>query len=644
MIQARVVELEAVKAEKESIYQSKLETLNTAEAEPGRLERQIASIENASVSIKNDENSILKKIQVFNDDCNQQAQKKNDLLKLKTTILEKLELSRQTLEERERDIQAVSANLERAKSAAQDLVIKKNEYNIRTKELESQLRHSNDQLTLITKDYEGLTRQLKKKTIVLDLVRQNIPGLESQLKDQEMLLKNSQDERGNKKKELTKLKEENDYHIARLLTQEDVEKEKKEELEKIIEEVDELENKVAQCIAEGKKQAKLLSLLSAQRDIKARENSRIESKDKEAKHQVRTKELVILDLTKRCNEITNRLKEFSALYEVVKNERNKYVNLIQSSAQALAEMREKIRILQNEVEILSNERAAKDLALTKERNAHQQAQNQRDALRQDLNRLLSEYRSRQGTVEQQIQEIDKLNVVINNLEKEMLQLKARYEHAVEERNITGVQLIDRNDELCILYERSNQQLETLKKGELILIKLEENIRLLRLYYEELNRKYIVANNKIPTKNNMEKRILALKQELDKENKLTEDYSSKLEDPNNKERWRPLEGADLDMEQLVAKIQILEKRLDEKRELVLEKELILEEITNLTEKLRNQALNKRESAKLLADELNDLHSKIREVTKKMLASVSELSMYQVILLFPFNIETSTILFA
>jgi hypothetical protein len=569
-----------------------------------------------------------KKIEVFVDDSKSQEQKKADLLKLKTNILEKLELNRQTLEERERDIQAVSMNLEKSKATSHDLITRKIELNIRKKDLENQLRHANDQLMLMTKDYEGLARQLKKKTIVLDLVKQNIPGLESQLKDEEMLVKNSLDDKINKKKELNKLKEENDYHIARLLTQEDIEKEKKDELEKIIEEVDDLENKVAQCIAEGKKQSKLLSLLSAQRDIKARENARIESKDKEAKHQVRTKELVILDLTKRCNEITNRLKEFSALYEVVKNERNKYVNLIQSSAQALAEMREKIRILQNEVEILSNERAAKDLALTKERNAHQQAQNQRDALRQDLNRLLSEYRSRQGTVEQQIQEIDKLNVVINNLEKEMLQLKSRYEHAVEERNITGVQLIDRNDELCILYERSNQQLETLKKGEMILIKLEENIRLLRLYYEELNRKYVVAKNKIPFRNSMEKKIIGLQQELEKERKATEESSSKLEDPANLTRWRPLEGTDLDLEQLIAKIQILERRLDEKRESVLEKELILEEISNLTDKLRNQALSKRENAKLLADELNDLHSKIRDVTKKMLASVSELSMYQV----------------
>ena len=47
------------------------------------------------------------------------------------------------------------------------------------------------------------------------------------------------------------------------------------------------------------------------------------------------KELIILDLTKKCNETNNRLKEFSALYDVVKNERNKYVNLIQASARPL---------------------------------------------------------------------------------------------------------------------------------------------------------------------------------------------------------------------------------------------------------------------------------------------------------------------
>lgn len=71
-------------------------------------------------------------------------------------------------------------------------------------------------------------------------------------------------------------------------------------------------------------------------------------------YQVKMKQLVIADLSKRCNDTNNRLKEFSALYDVVKNERNKYVNLIQASHQALAEMKEKIKILHNEVFPCSN--------------------------------------------------------------------------------------------------------------------------------------------------------------------------------------------------------------------------------------------------------------------------------------------------
>ncbi len=227
MIQNKVIELENIKKEKEAILQTKLESLNSAEAEPGRLQRQIASIENASVSIKNDENALLKKMNNFQEDLSTQAARKNELIKLRTNVLEKLELNRQTLEERERDIHSVSINLEKAKALSHDLVTKKVELNIRKKDLENQLRHLNDQLTIISKDYELLTRQLKKKTIVLDLVKQNIPGLESQLKDQDMILKNITDEKSNKRKEMNKHKEEIDVHIARLLNQEGVEADKK---------------------------------------------------------------------------------------------------------------------------------------------------------------------------------------------------------------------------------------------------------------------------------------------------------------------------------------------------------------------------------------------------------------------------------
>ena len=135
------------------------------------------------------------------------------------------------------------------------------------------------------------------------------------------------------------------------------------------------------------------------------------------------KELEEFDLKKKLADVTQRQKEFCAAYEVVKNERNKYVNLIQASSQALAEMKEKIKILENEVEILRNESLSKDKGLTREASEHVAAQKQRDALRLETNKCQALYRQKQELVEQQIVEIDKLNSIINATEKQMVVLK-----------------------------------------------------------------------------------------------------------------------------------------------------------------------------------------------------------------------------
>lgn len=46
-------------------------------------------------------------------------------------------------------------------------------------------------------------------------------------------------------------------------------------------------------------------------------------------------------------------------------------------------------------------------------------------------------------MEEYIIEIDRLNSVINILEKEMLDIKRSYQTAIESRNLTGIQLLDR---------------------------------------------------------------------------------------------------------------------------------------------------------------------------------------------------------
>jgi len=620
-------ELASLKKQKDVAIEEKSEMLQIAQAEPPRLEKWAETIERAAASIDSEVHNITRRVKMCEQEAEKVAERRKEVEKLRLNILEKLRLNRQTIETREIDVAGVTSNLENARAQHHDLVTSRVELNLQRKEGESTGRHRNDNFSMARKGYDAFKRQLKKKMGIANSAKQVLAPLEGQLLDQEVVLKTYEAELEEKKKAILVLKADVEANTVQFLDIDGIEKEKKLMLGQAAGDVEALEGDVLEKLGEVKRQGQLLSLLSAQRDIKSRDLSRVEKKEKEARQHVKMKELIILDLTKRCNEISNRLKEFSALYEVVKNERNKYVNLIQSSTQGLSEMREKIRILLSEVEILGNESTAKDTALTKEKKAHQHSQIQRDALRQDMNGLLSEYRSKQSVVEQQIQEIDKLNVVINTMEKEMLELKSRYEKAVEERNVTGVQLIDRNDELCVLYERSNQQQQALKAGEIQLLKRTEELRLLRLQTEELKRQYLAARKRLPEIESNNAKIQDLEAQLAEMRRKTDECSNLLEDPNNAERWRPLEGEDPTFEQLTTKIRTLEGRLNVKREQLLEKELVLEEVSALTNKMRVQAISRRDSAKEFVDQLNEFQTKIRETTKKMLASVSELSMYQ-----------------
>ena len=209
----------------------------------------------------------------------------------------------------------------------------------------------------------------------------------------------------------------------------------------------------------------------------------------------------------------------------------------------------------------------------------------------------------------------------------MLRLKKRYEVAVEERNYTGIQLIDRNDELCILYEKANMQQTVLKKGELTIREREEEIRLLDLQVAELVRDVEVTRRKLPKIPAAEQEIVTLQAELEEERLLAERLSAELEAPENSKRWRKLEGKDPEPEDLAAKLQVLEERVNDRKEQLLEKDLVLEEVSNLANRLRTQALEGREDTLELAKRVNDFQTRIKVTTRRMMATVSELSMYQ-----------------
>ena len=97
------------------------------------------------------------------------------------------------------------------------------------------------------------------------------------------------------------------------------------------------------------------------------------------------------------------------------------------------------------------------------------------------------------------------------------------------------------------------------------------------------------------------KILSLQEQLKDEREVVQALCENLENPANLGRWRPLGGDDPDAEQLAAKA--------------------------LSDKLRAQANSGREDTLALAKKVNEFQARIKEVTRKMMATVSEPSMYQ-----------------
>jgi len=522
----------------------------------------------------------------------------------------------------------VNSKLRREKEMYSALVIKRVGLDQELDEHNVEARQNIGELSQLQKHYDRLKRQFKKIQQAKEGVGESLGPLQQLKKDLAKQTKQQDEELGRQKRLLEDIQGEVDLFIGAYLKQDSLEKDKKEEYENICQQMEEWQKELRTLKAEEQQWNAHFKTLASQREKLARDASTAHRLARETADEVSMKQLEEDDLKKKHQEISQKQKEFCTMYEVVKNERNKYMTHIQKSSQHLSEMKEKLKILQNEVEILRMESAFKDKQLQKVKQDAQRLEVFQDQLQNEKTRITSKGAALNEQVEQYVIEIDKLNSIINSIEKEMVILRRKYEQSVETRNFTGIQLIDRNDELCILWEKSNIQEKLLKKGEEAMLNKSEEIRTLMIDCKEVKRQLHVAQKRIPEVPKLIEEVMRLREQVASVRKRTDELSLELENPKSLLRkWRSLGGEDLDLQTLRMKTQDLEERLNDKKESLLEKELILEEVAALSDKLRHQAVDGRQGTMELSKKVNVFQSRIKDVTRKMMATVSELSMYQ-----------------
>ena len=344
-----------------------------------------------------------------------------------------------------------------------------------------------------------------------------------------------------------------------------------------------------------------------------------------SEEEVKVRETQIADMVKRVTEWEAKLKQQQQLYEQVRADRNQTSKALVEAQDEMAELRKKFKIMGHQVEQLKEEISSKDQALVKEHYEFQKAEKLKENVQNELNRKNQLISANHELIHQQDGEMKRLTSAIKAMDDEALAQRKEYDQIINERDILGTQLIRRNDELALLYEKLRVQHSALKAGEAQYNARLEDVRILKIKVKDLQREVVIYKSSGGNTDELRREVLGLQRELLQEKTKVTALSEELENPMNVHRWRKLEGSDPATFELIQKIQTLQKRLIGKTEEVVEKSLMVQEKEKLYLELK--AILARQPGPEVAEQLTVYQQSLKTKTRQLKAMASELNMCQ-----------------
>ncbi|XP_019721620.1 LOW QUALITY PROTEIN: coiled-coil domain-containing protein 146 [Hippocampus comes] len=365
----------------------------------------------------------------------------------------------------------------------------------------------------------------------------------------------------------------------------------------------------------------LTSIKAEERGQKHREMLRAEQMKRRMQQELREKELIVMHHSKLSAMLQRRVRQYGELYDAIAEEKNKYVELKRIASHALTELTEQAKVLENELEIRKSIVTKKDSLLSKAQKKVSSSSKMRDKLRNDINKVAQQRRQVSQEREDNEVELQRLRQVISLQEQALLNVNRNQEGAVQRRNFLGIQLLEHEEVLFNYQEKVNSQEAAIAAGNEALENLERETRELKSGISEATRQLCFQKKEVLVQKKMEDELVTLQLEMFEVRDKTLDNLTKTADYNE------LKGTDPSSPELVKKIEKLEANLAERERHLLEKELIVDQVTRLSKNLQEQNDNCKPDKLSLAKKLNELRSHIIDTSRRLMATSAELSMKQ-----------------
>ncbi|XP_061222353.1 coiled-coil domain-containing protein 146-like isoform X4 [Neopsephotus bourkii] len=250
-----------------------------------------------------------------------------------------------------------------------------------------------------------------------------------------------------------------------------------------------------------------------------------------------------------------------------------------------------------------------------------------DSLKSDCLKIVQAMQEMKEKKEQRYSVLERLTNTVTQIEEEIVQLHKRYERVLQQHNESGLLLRDREEELCILYERIHTQEMLCRNGDIEIQVMDEKIKFLKVKVDEKKREIESLLKMLPVKKALDAQLMMLQRQHSQCKDRIKQMEEISADPANESRKRDLGGKDPSPPELLKKIEQLERELVQKEEKLLETDLLYEHLSRLLSRAHAAAEDRKKDTLLMAKRTNNTKKKIKARTQKMMALVAELSMQQ-----------------
>jgi len=386
-----------------------------------------------------------------------------------------------------------------------------------------------------------------------------------------------------------------------------------------------LEKDVRKWTIDAEEWKKAILNLEKRREKYGVELSLANSKHFAALEDLKKREFILADLTKETADVQSKLNQQKNLYDAVCTDRNLYSkNLIEANAE-ISEMKRKFKIMYHQIEQLKEEIKQKDSLLIKEHFSHHKVMKYNDVTQDKLEKAKKKVKSMMSITQTQQEEVTKIENRIQQAQTEKQHQSKEHDGIVAESDILTTQLTRRNEELQVLYEKIRIQRSNISKGDFQYKKLQKDIKMVENDLTRVQREYKQNHSEnVVNTAPLKKELISLEKQLLGEEGRKQALMQELANPLNVHRWRKVEGSDPQTFELLTKVKQLQKRLIQKSEEAVEKDMLIQEKEKLYVQLKN--ILSRQPGPEVSQQLAWYTENLKEKTKQMKKMQGDLNEY------------------